>query len=453
MKQKCTFLFFLLAAAIFYAPSLQAQLINTFAGTGAAGFTGDGGLATLAKLNSCTGVAYDGAGNIYIADRGNNVVRKVNTYGYISTFAGNDTAGYSGDGGNPTLAELNQPYGVATDVAGNVYIADYGNNAVRVVSPSGYISTFAGGNLAGYSGDGAKAKSAQLSGPEAVAVDQSGNVYIADANNNVVRIMYAVDSLISTFAGNGYPGYSGDGSAAASAQLNAPSSLAIDVYGDVYIADYLNNAIRKVDTSGNISTFAGTGLGGYYGDGGLAVAAGLHFPAGVAVYGFGTVYIADEGNNVVRMVDTSGNISTFAGTATNGYRGDGGNANAAELSAPRGVAVDALSRLFIADYGNNVVRVVYINTPAGVNTVANAAGELQVYPNPSNGAFTIVLPGTGTNDATVTVMDMLGRCVETRNIDGASQRSGLDFDVPSGSYIVKVSQGGNNYRAQVVVIK
>jgi len=453
MKQKCTFLFLLLAGALFYSSSVHAQLIKTFAGTDSAGYSGNGGLATLARLHNCTGVAYDGAGNIYVADRANNVVRKINTNGFISTFAGNDTAGYSGDGGKATLAKLNQPYGVATDPTGNVYIADYGNNAIRIVSPAGNIFTFAGGNHAGYSGDGAKAKSAQLFGPEAVAVDQSGNIYIADANNNAVRIVYAVDSFISTFAGIGYPGYSGDGNAAIAAQLNGPASLAIDLYGNVYIADYLNSVVRRVDTNGNISTFAGTGLGGYSGDGGAAVAAELHYPAGIAIYGFGTVYIADEGNNVIRAVDTSGMISTFAGTVTNGYRGDGGNANAAELSSPRGIAVDALSRLFIADYGNNVVRVVYINTPAGVNTIAGATGELKVYPNPSNGAFTIVLPGTGTNDATVTIMDMLGRCVETRNIDAASQKSALDFDVPSGNYIVKVSQGNNNYRAQVVVIK
>jgi len=460
MRKLCTILILLPAAVLFYSQPMYAQLIKTFAGngfgasTGTGGYTGDGGLATLAELNSITGVAFDGAGNIYIADRGNNVIRKVNTYGIISTFAGNDTAGYSGDGGNATKARLNAPYSVATDVAGNVYISDYGNNVIRIVNTAGTISTYAGNGAAGFSGDNGPASAAELHNPEGIAIDTFGNLFIADANNHAVREVLSADTTIVTFAGTGGVfGYSGDGNAAVSATLHSPASVATDIYGNVYIADYVNNAVRKVSTAGIISTFAGVGYASYSGNGGPAAAAGLHFPSGVATSGFGNVYISDQGNNTVRMVDQAGIISTIAGTATNGYRGDGGNANVAEISSPKGLAIDALQRLFIADYDNNVIRVVYTTTPATtVHTIVNP-DEFKVYPNPSNGSFTLDIPGTLTN-GTVTITDMLGRCIDSRTIEaGGSQKSTLSFDVPAGSYMVVVSAADKTYRQQVSVIK
>ncbi len=459
MRKHCTILILTLTAVLFHTQQLHAQLIKTFAGngfgahTGTGAHTGDGGQATQAELNSCTGVSFDGAGNIYIADRGNNVIRKVNTAGVISTFAGKDSAGYSGDGGQATAAKLNKPYSVATDIAGNVYISDFGNNAIRIVNTSGIISTYVGTGTAGFAGDNGPASAAMLNNPQGIAIDTFGNLFIADANNHVVREVFNADTSIITFAGTGGVfGYSGNGGFANGALLHSPAAVATDIFGNVYIADYLNNVVRQVDPSGIITTFAGNGLGSYSGDGGSAAAAGLHFPSGVAVYGFGDVYIADQSNNTVRKVNSAGIISTFAGTATNGYLGDGGDANAAEISSPKGLALDALNRLFISDYDNNVIRVVYTNVPAAVNGVANQ-GELKVYPNPSNGSFTLNIPQSNTS-STVTITDMLGRCVDTKQLQpGASSKYLVNTDIPAGSYIVTVSSGVNIFRQQVCVIK
>ncbi len=201
----------LLATVLLCAGPSRAQIINTFAGngfgagTGVGGYSGDNGLAPLAELSGCSGVTFDGAGNVYITDLGNNVVRKVNGAGVISTFAGTGSIGYSGDGGPAVNATFRSPYGVAADAWGNVYISDRYNNVVRMVTPSGMISTVAGNGTQGYSGDGGAATAAQLFSPEGLAVDTGGNVYIADAYNNAIRVLYT-DGTIGTIAGNGSAG-------------------------------------------------------------------------------------------------------------------------------------------------------------------------------------------------------------------------------------------------------
>ncbi len=276
----------------------------------------------------------------------------------ISTIAGNGTAGYSGDGGPAASAELNSPSGVAVDFSGNIYIADYKNNRIRRVDASGVISTVAGKGTAGYSGDGGPASSAELSTPSGVAVDTSGNIYIADSSNNCVRKVDA-SGVISTVAGNGTAGYSGDGGPAVSAELSSPSGVAVDTSGNIYIADDKNNCIRKVDASGVISTVAGNGTGGYSGDGGPASSAELSSPFGVAVDASGNIYIADDKNNRIRKVDASGVISTVAGNGTGGYSGDGGPATSAQLNSPSGLAVDSSGNIYIADTTNYRVREVY----------------------------------------------------------------------------------------------
>ncbi len=276
----------------------------------------------------------------------------------ISTIAGNGTAGYSGDGGPAASAELNSPSGVAVDFSGNIYIADYKNNRIRRVDASGVISTVAGKGTAGYSGDGGPASSAELSTPSGVAVDTSGNIYIADSSNNCVRKVDA-SGVISTVAGNGTAGYSGDGGPAVSAELSSPSGVAVDTSGNIYIADDKNNCIRKVDASGVISTVAGNETGGYSGDGGPATSAELSTPSGVAVDASSNIYIADSSNNCIRKVDASGVISTVAGKGTGGYSGDGGPATSAQLNSPSGLAVDSSGNIYIADTTNYRVREVY----------------------------------------------------------------------------------------------
>ena len=346
--------------------------INTFAGTGGCGFfcipfSGDGGPATSAGMGNISGVAVDASGNVYIADGENNRIRMVNaTNGIITTIAGNGTAGYTGDGGQATSAKLSMPWGVAIDASGNVYIADNSNNVIRkVTASSGIITTIAGNGIYTYSGDGGPATSAGLRAPYAVAVDGSGNVYIADTPNNVIRKVAASTGIISTIAGNGFGagtgtgGYSGDGGQATSAELNYPSDVVLDASGNLYISDWSNSRIRTVTAStGIISTIAGNGTYNYSGDGGPATNAAMNYPCGVVVDASGNVFISDEYNNVIRKVTIStGKISTYAGTGTAGYTGDGGPATSAELgSHPFGIAIDANGNVYIADFSNNRIR-------------------------------------------------------------------------------------------------
>ena len=280
-------------------------IITTVAGTGTAGYSGDGGAATSAELYYPSGVAVDAAGNIYITDNANNRIRKVTvSTGEISTVAGNGTEGYSGDGGPATSAELNSPYDVAVDTSGNIYISDEYNYRIRKVTIStGVISTVAGTGTAGYTGNNGPATSAEISTPMGLVLDGTGNIYFVDWGNVVIRKITASSGDISTVAGNGSEGYSGDGGPATSAQLYYPESVAVDATGNIYIADVVNNRIRKVTAStGDISTVAGNGTAGYSGDGGVAISAELEYPYGVAVDTANYIYIADNGNNRIRAV-------------------------------------------------------------------------------------------------------------------------------------------------------
>lgn len=461
MKPKHTFLYLVLFACGIYSSGVDAQAITTVAGSGygagagTGGYSGDGGPAGAAKLFNPTGVVTYGYNNIYIADQANHSIRKVNYLGIISTVAGNDTAGNTGNGKAATAARLNTPHGLAVDGLGNIYIADHASNVIRKVNTAGIISTVAGTGTAGYTGDGGPATAAKLNAPYGVAIDGIGNLYIADLNNNVIR-MVNIYGVMSTFAGNGYGaglghgGYTGDGGAATAAELSLPAGVGTDVFGNVYIADTRNNVIRKVNSSGVISTVAGNGSAGYAGDGGAATNARLTLPAGIAADGPGNLYIADQGNNVVRKVTTGGAITTLAGTIAPGYAGDGGAATAAQLNSPAGVAVDGNGLVYIADYGNNAVRMV--GGTAGVNDLNAGGNELKVYPNPSTGSFAIEIPQTGYT-STVTVVDVLGRQVAAEVIQTTNiPKSVITLhNIPSGNYIVKVSSGGQVLRAEVAV--
>jgi len=348
--------------------------ISTFAGNAKIGYSGDGGSAISAELWAPSGVAVDASGNLYIADLGDNVVRKVTaSTGMITTVAGDSTymgadthGGYSGDGGPAVSAELNGPVSVALDPSGNLYISDGGNNVVRKVAAStGIITTVAGHfSLGGYSGDGGPAVKAQLNNPYGIAADISGNLYIADTRNNVVRKVSASTGIITTVAGNGYNaginsgGFGGDNGPATSAELSYPEGVALDASGNVYIADTLNIRVRKVDAStGVITTAAGNGVQGSSGDNGAATSAEFDHLMGVSADASGNLYIADTGNMRVRKVNVStGKISAMAGSGTQGYAGDGGPAGSAKLNNPWSTVLDASGNLYVADYANAVVR-------------------------------------------------------------------------------------------------
>jgi len=297
---------------------LSGGSLTTVAGNGTAGFSGDGSAAGSAELHDPSGVAVDSSGNIYIGDSGNHVVREV-AGGNIKTVAGNQTIGYSGDGGKATNAQLENPSGVAVDSSGNIYFSDSMNNAVRIVCmnqtpmpcaaissfTAGDITTFAGHqdpNGGGFGGDGGPATQASLFNPIGLAFDQHGNLYVADTGNEVIRKVTSA-GIISTVAGSGIAGYSGDGGPALQAALNSPTGLTIDSLGNIFIADRLNSVIRVVELNGNIGTVAGmeSSPPGNSGDGGPATSARLYFPSDV-VYSGGKIYIADNGNNVIRLL-------------------------------------------------------------------------------------------------------------------------------------------------------
>jgi sugar lactone lactonase YvrE len=350
-------------------------IITTVAGNGSASFSGDGGPATTASLLFPEGVALDVSGNVYIADSGNGRIRRVAAgTGIISTVAGNGSAGFSGDGGQATAAALWLPYGVALDSAGNLYIADYYNSRVRkVAAGTGIITTMAGNGAAGFAGDGGPATGAVLNGAAGVAVDTDGNLYIADYGNQRIRKVAAVGGIITTVAGNGSRGFSGDRGSATSAELNAPAGAAIDVSGNLYIADYGNGRIRRVAVgSGIISTFAGGDSPGFSGDGGPATAAEISQPLGIGLDRSGNLYVADSYNMRIRRVDAgNGIISTVAGNGRQGILDDdGGPATAAIVVNPFDVAVNALGDLYVADYSSCRIRKVdgrsrIISTVAG----------------------------------------------------------------------------------------
>jgi sugar lactone lactonase YvrE len=337
--------------------------IVTVAGTGSAGYAGDNGPATQARLHQPSGLAFDATGNLYIADVLNNRVRKVGLDGTIATVAGTGQRGFSGDGGKATEAQLNAPARVVLDGEGDLFISDFFNHRVRKVTPDGIISTYAGSGAVdvvtttgfaakngGFSGDSGPATDARLNGPVGLAVDMHGNLYIGDLFNNRVRKVDAATGIITTVAGNGHAGSAGDGGLATEAQLNGSVALAVDSASNLFIADNNDNRVRRVDAiTGTITTVAGSGKAGFSGDGGKATDARLNAPEGIAMDSVGNLFVADNSNSRVRMVSPEGIITTVAGNGKTKYVGDGGLATATGLESPNSLAIDAMGNLLIAD--------------------------------------------------------------------------------------------------------
>ena len=347
----------------------DTEIITTVAGDGATGFSGDGGPATSASLNRPNAVAIDASGNLFIADGSNYRVRRVDAAtGIITTVAGDGTLGGSGDGGPATSASFNYANGVAVDGSGNLFIAE-SHRIRRVDGATGIITTVVGGAASGFSGDGGPATSASLNFPSGLAVDGSGNLYISDSFNYRVRRVDAATGVITTVAGDGIRGFSGDGGPATSASLNVPWGVAVDTSGNVYIADRDNHRVRRVDAATGVIT---TVAGGFVGDGGPATSSSLNSPAGIALDASGNLYIADSAHHRVRLVDgATGTITTVAGTTSTGFSGDGGPATTANLNSPQGVAVDGSGNLYISDTFNHRVR----RVDAATGVITTVAGD------------------------------------------------------------------------------
>ncbi len=360
--------------------NIHSQNITTIAGNGNGGYSGDGNIATLASLWVPASVVIDKFGNKYIADTYNNCVRKVTIQGIITTYAGavSEGMGYSGDGGLAVLAQLNGPNGLAIDSIGNLYISDCNNFCIRMVNTKGIITTIAGGGFSGV-GDGGLATNAQLQYPTGIVLDKSGNLYIADWSDQRIRKV-SKTGFITTVAGIGIAGFSGDGNAATSAKLNYPAGVAVDNNGNLYISDYQNSRIRKVNSNGIITTIAGNGTNGFSGDGGGATFSVLNSPYGITVDANGNVYFSDQINYRIRKINTNGIITTVAGNGSYGFGGDGGKATSALLANPYGVALDFAGNLFIVDHDNNVIRqVTNLSVSSFSPTYACSGNNVEVY--------------------------------------------------------------------------
>ena len=467
-------------------------IVTSLYGTGIGGYNGDGGPAAAAELNTPQGLAYDASGNLFICDYYSNRIREVNVSGVISTFAGQsglfqegypavnaelsfiqnlttDAAGniyvadldnhrirminavtgvittvagcgisgqqdnFSGDGGPATAAHLYFPNSMAFDRAGNMYICDESNERIRMVSTSGIITTFAGNGTAGFV-DNVPATDAEFGTPTGVVVDRAGNVYISDNNNHCIRKVDATTGIITTVAGTGFAGYSGDGGPATNAQLNHPYDVAVDGLGNLYISDGDNYCIRMVDALGNISTVAGNGTLGFSGDGGPAVDAQMRAAWGIKVDSTGDILIADDDNSRIRLVHTNGIINTIAGNGTPGFSGDGGPALDASLAFPKGVAFDMAGNLYIADNNNRRIRKTSLATLAAPQVSKPAILNVFVYPNPTVGMVTIM---NAANCAAV-VYDVLGKEVLQVSIINNKQTFDLS-SLASGVYVVQVT--------------
>lgn len=379
------------------------DIITTIAGTGTAGYTGDGGAATAATLQFPALLQKDSAGNIFFTDNSNNVVRRIDAVtGIITTVAGKGGAGFSGDGGPATQAQFNSPVGIAIDAAGNIYVADQGNNRVRKFTVGGTISTFAGTSAASFGGDGGPALSAAIQSPGTVVIDPSdGAIIISELNSSAIRRVDKTTNVITTIVGNGTNGFSGDGGLATAAVCNEPGAMCYDAAGNMFFIDGFNNRIRRVDKATKIiTTFAGNGTAGFSGDGGPASAATFKFFNGsssngwLAIDAAGNIYVVDSYNQRIRLIDSSGKINTIAGTGNAGFNGDFIDAATADLNLPLGLLPETGGNYLLIQGGSNRISRVNRNSTATPRSITLTPGTISNNSPAGTSAGTLATTGT-----------------------------------------------------------
>jgi hypothetical protein len=448
LKKACSILSILLG--FFLLPLfLQAQVIVTVAGNGVSGFGGDGGPATTAALNAPYGVTLDDAGNLYICDNANRRVRKMTPTGIISTVAGNGTLGAAGDGGPATLAQIQGVHHVALDHSGNLYLADWDNHKVRKVTTDGVIRTIVGTGTPGYNGDGIPATAAQLNSPTCVAVDDTGNIYIVDKDNFRIRKVNTT-GIITTIAGTGVAGYSPDGNTADTSELQYLYTIVLDKYGNVLFRD--NARVRKIDAiTGVISTIAGDGTFGYSGDGGPATAASTNIGQ-ISLDTAGNLFMTDGESDRIREVTFEGIIETVAGCGVAGFGGDGGDPLLANLKVPGGVAVSKSGYIYIGDAGNDRVRLLTTAVDNVQPLPSAAVSGISIFPNPTKGIFTLKVNAVATlGNIVVVISDVNGKEVDKLTVPSGNPLT-IDACWPRGVYVINASiENGEHFSKKIVV--
>ncbi len=432
----------------------DGQIITTYVGNGTLGYTGDGGQATAASIFAPASIFADRNGNLIFSDPNGSIIRKVIPSGIISTIAGVGISGTGdlGDGGQATAALLNYPMGVTADSIGNVYFIDSDSPRIRKITTSGIISTIAGTKVAGYSGDGGQATGAKMSFPVDLIIDKNGNIYFTDVKNYRVRKINS-SGIISTVAGTGIAGFSGDGGPATAANIGYSYYIALDKSGNLYIGDDSTARIRKVSTTGIITTVAGTGVVGTVstGDGGPATAAVFCLIYGLTTDNAGNLYCSDGLDGRVRKIDFStGIITTVVGDGTPcAFGGDGGPATLAKLCTPNSISMDKNGNLFICDPGNRRIRRVK-GIVSSVEQI-NESAQITLSPNPTtSGAFTMNVNTAVQETAKITITNVTGSTIKTLQSE-TNTAMDIQLNVPAGVYFVTVVTAHGVWSEKVVV--
>jgi len=437
----------LLYIALLFSTGINAQIITTFGGIGTAGDSGDGGPATSASISGFTTGTFDNNGNFYFAERGQHKIRKISNLGIITTIAGTGISGYSGDGGPASTAQLNNPIQVTIDAYNNLYIADLDNNRIRKISYStGIITTVAGNGISGYSGDGGPATNASLNGPTGICVDPFGNVYISEISSSIIRKVNTL-GIVSTYAGIAYSGGdSGDGGPATIATIGSPEGICSDMHGNIFISTA--GKIRKIIAgTGSIISLAGTFTPGFSGDSGPAFVAQLNSPFSVAVDKYGNVFIADANNNRIRYIDNAGIINTIIGTGIPGYSGDGSLASNSEINHPEGVMLDSCGNIYVSDLFNFRIRKITFPHCGYLSVENEIAHNFAIYPNPAYDILNIDVLKT---PSIYHLQNIIGATLRQGTLQQGNNTISIQ-SLPPGMYLLQLTDEEGNKTVKKVV--